>query len=567
MKYKVKFISMMLVFALLWMLMPLNMFAETLEKTELDFAEKITEIDNEENLQDECCSSELHDESTACTHNSNWTFDNETMTVSGVISIMPVFLLKDLLDDDGYHSAEVLQDGIPADQWSELEDGMTVQIFHNKELYGEYRVVDVIQASTSPKTTQTTLSAQGAPMRAMSNADTYGFTMPIDYMQVPRDVSSSFGSRYLYVGENKGDRIKLSDSNYPYVGTGKGDYIKDFHKGIDIGKNTFNDHMTQEERDNQSWDIRAVQGGQVVTASTGYNYGRGNYVVMRHDFPQAPVGMSKTIYTYYQHMANVAVETNDWIDRGHPLGQIGNTGDSSGDHLHFEIHLDENDTEESWKDPVAYLSGAPTYTHTHTYEYVWPEGTHPHVNYEQCTICGDLRSMGTNAATYEYTYYLTDHPHRQYGMCNMCHIEKFTGEHKPCNQVAIYADGDHPHRRYRKYACGANEYLDSYMECNQVAIYVSEDHPHRRYRVYACGATEWLDSFGECNQVAIYADGDHPHRRYRVYACGATEYLDSYMECKQVAIYTSETHPHRRYRVYACGADEWLDSYGTCTCK
>jgi len=490
MKYKVNFISIMLVFALFSMLMPLNMFAETLEKTELDFAEEITEIDNKEKLQNECCSSDLHNESTACTHNVNWNFDDTAMTLSGVISIMPVFLLKDLLDDDGYHSAEVLQDGFPADQWSELEEGMIVQIFHNKELYGEYRVVDVVQAP-EPLTTQTTLSAQGAPMRAMSNADTYGFTMPIDYMQVPRDVSSGFGSRYLYVGENKGDRIKLSDSNYPYVGTGNGDYIYDFHKGIDIGKNTLNSHMTQEEKANQSWNIRAVQGGQVVTASTGYNFGRGNYVVMRHDFPQ-------TIYTYYQHMANVDVAQGDWIDRGHPLGKIGNTGNSYGDHLHFEIHLDENDTEESWKDPVPYLTGAPTFTHTHTYEYVWYEASHPHVKYEQCTICGDLRSMGTNAATYAYTYYLTDHPHRQYGMCNMCHVEKFTGEHKTCNQVAIYAREEHPHSRYRVYACGAKEDLDSFGECRQVAIYASETHPHRRYRVYACGADEWLDSYGTC---------------------------------------------------------------------
>lgn len=514
---------MMLVFALLSMLMPLNLFAE-----------EVAEIEEIDTIQNQCCSSGLHNESTACTHNSNWNFDDAAMTLSGVISIMPVFLLKDLLDDDGYHSAEVLQDGIPADQWSELEDGMTVQIFHNKELYGEYTVVDVVQASTPPQTTQTTLNSQRAPMRTMSNADTYGFTMPIDYMQIPRDVSSGFGPRYLYVGENKGDHIELSNGTYSYVGAGKGNYIYDPHKGIDIGKNTLNSHMTQEEKDNQSWDIRAVQSGQVVTASTGYNYGRGNYVVMRHDFPQAPVGMSKTIYTYYQHMANVDVETGDWIDRGHPLGQIGSTGDSFGDHLHFEIHLDENDKKESWKDPVPYLTGAPTFTHTHTYEYVWYESSHPHVNYEQCTICGDLRSMGTYAATYEYTYYLTDHPHQQCGMCNICHIEKLTGERKTCNQVGIYA---------------------------------SETHPHRRYRVYACGADEWLDSYGECNQVGIYPGDNHPHRRYRMYACGATEYLDSYGECKQVGIYASETHPHQRYRVYACGADEWLDSYGTCTCK
>ncbi len=531
----------MLVFALLSMLMPLNMFAETLEKTELDFAEEITEIDNEENLQNECCSSGLQNKSAVCIHNSNWNFDDATMTLSGVISIMPVFLLKDLLDDDGYHSAEVLQDGVPVEPGCEIEESMTVQVFHNEELYGEYTVVDVVQASIPPQTAKIMLNSQGSPIRAMSNADTYGFTMPIDNMALPRD-------------------IVLTDQNYGWRTINN---KEQFHNGIDI--TNVNGVWIGSLQVQDRWDIRAVQGGQVVVSDNDTNSGgRGHYVVIKHQFSNISQGMSETIYTYYQHMANRTVVAGDWIGQGTVVGKI---GDSPGDvpvHLHFEIHIGSDGKH---ADPVPYLTGAPTFTHTHTYEYVWPEGTHPHVNYEQCTICGDLRSMGTNAATYEYTYYLTDHPHRQYGMCNICHIEKFTGEYKTCNQVAIYPDGDHPHRRYRKYACGATEYLDSYGECKQVAIYVSEDHPHRRYRVYACGATEWLDSFGECNQVAIYPDGDHPHRRYRVYACGATEYLDSYMECKQVAIYTSETHPHRRYRVYACGADEWLDSYGECTCK
>ena len=76
MKYKVKFISMMLVFVLLSMLMPLNLFAE-----------EVAEIEEIDTIQNQCCSSGLHNESTACTHNSNWNFDDAAMTLSGVISI------------------------------------------------------------------------------------------------------------------------------------------------------------------------------------------------------------------------------------------------------------------------------------------------------------------------------------------------------------------------------------------------------------------------------------------------------------------------------------------------
>ena len=432
MKYKVKFISMMLVFVLLSMLMPLNLFAE-----------EVAEIEEIDTIQNQCCSSGLHNESTACTHNSNWNFDDAAMTLSGVISIMPVFLLKDLLDDDGYHSAEVLQDGMPVEPGCEIEESMTVQIFHNKELYGEYTVVDVVQASTPPQTTQTTLNSQRAPMRAMSNADTYGFTMPIDNMALPRD-------------------IVLTDQNYGWRTVNK---VEQFHNGIDI--TNVNGVWIGTLKAQDRWDIRAVQGGQVVVSNNDTNAGgRGHYVVIKHQFSNIPQGMSETIYTYYQHLANRTVAAGDWIGQGTVVGKIGNSPGDVPVHLHFEIHIGSNGKH---VDPVTYLAGAPTYsgpdTHAHTYEYVWYEGTHPHVNYEQCTICGDLRSMGTYAATYEYTYYLTDHPHQQCGMCNICHIEKLTGERKTCNQVAIYPAGDHPHRRYRVYACGADEWLDSYGTC------------------------------------------------------------------------------------------------------
>jgi len=77
----------------------------------------------------------------------------------------------------------------------------------------------------------------------------------------------------------------------------------------------------------------ASQSGTVVKAVTGIQGfvagSYGNYVIIRH--PGAE-------YTLYGHLApdSVAVREGDEVCQGQVLGVIGNTGHSSGDHLHYE---------------------------------------------------------------------------------------------------------------------------------------------------------------------------------------------------------------------------------------
>ena len=440
-----------------------------------------------------------------CAHSFYFDFDDTSMTVTNIYEGGRVSsLLEDVRFYADDHYAKIHYNDEEVTDGL-LKEGMIVEVYHNNALYGEYTIEKLL-----PVTCDNNLQANSTgPLKAMTaSGNASGFIFPLDNMNLTSNISWGFDPPA--------------------------------HRGIDISWSEIN-----------GTPVRAVKDGTVKKSAYHQDkYSWGYYVSIDH---------GNGLFTLYAHMQeNLQVSVGNTVAAGQIIGYVGATGYVQGEnpyHLHFEVQQDSN-----LQNPLNYL-------HTCTYEYVWYEGTHPHVNYEQCTICGDLRSMGTYAATYEYTYYLTDHPHQQCGMCNICHIEKLTGERKTCNQVGIYASETHPHRRYRVYACGADEWLDSYGECNQVGIYVSETHPHRRYRVYACGADEWLDSYGECNQVGIYVSETHPHRRYRVYACGADEWLDSYGECNQVGIYVSETHPHRRYRVYACGADEWLDSYGTCTCK
>jgi murein DD-endopeptidase MepM/ murein hydrolase activator NlpD len=75
--------------------------------------------------------------------------------------------------------------------------------------------------------------------------------------------------------------------------------------------------------------IRAAFDGKVRVA----NYeaaGYGNYVVIRHN---------NGLETIYGHMSKRLVNENQPVKAGDPIGLGGNTGRSTGSHLHFETRL------------------------------------------------------------------------------------------------------------------------------------------------------------------------------------------------------------------------------------
>ena len=75
--------------------------------------------------------------------------------------------------------------------------------------------------------------------------------------------------------------------------------------------------------------VRASAQGVVILAKLGaWNGGYGNYVVIQH-----PNGTQ----TLYGHLSTVYVNQGQSVEQGVTIGAVGNTGRSSGPHLHFEI--------------------------------------------------------------------------------------------------------------------------------------------------------------------------------------------------------------------------------------
>lgn len=75
--------------------------------------------------------------------------------------------------------------------------------------------------------------------------------------------------------------------------------------------------------------IRAAAAGEVIVAKgSGWNGGYGSYVVVKH---------GNGAQTLYAHMSSVAVSVGATVDAGETIGAVGNSGQSTGPHLHFEV--------------------------------------------------------------------------------------------------------------------------------------------------------------------------------------------------------------------------------------
>jgi len=74
-------------------------------------------------------------------------------------------------------------------------------------------------------------------------------------------------------------------------------------------------------------DVFATGDAVVKKASRGT--GSGNLIILDHGFGYE---------TYYAHLSKFEVRKGDKVKRGEVIGKVGNTGLSTGAHLHYEVH-------------------------------------------------------------------------------------------------------------------------------------------------------------------------------------------------------------------------------------
>lgn len=123
----------------------------------------------------------------------------------------------------------------------------------------------------------------------------------------------------------------------------------------ELGNSSFHYGMDFNSTQGIGTDIFASMEGFVYEAKAGCatfgglgnwcNNGAGNYVTIQSTYKNT------TYYVSYMHLKSFTVKEGQKIKTGEYIGAMGSSGNSSGAHLHFEVHKDKP----GWNNPITWV--------------------------------------------------------------------------------------------------------------------------------------------------------------------------------------------------------------------
>ncbi|MCM3443616.1 MULTISPECIES: M23 family metallopeptidase [Metabacillus] len=139
---------------------------------------------------------------------------------------------------------------------------------------------------------------------------------------------------------SEGDMPEITDGDFmrPAEGevtSGYGPRWGKFHGGVDIAKAG-------------TVPVVSTADGVVVKSYVSTTYG--NCIIIRHNIN------GQQYETLYAHLSSRAVQNGAQVQKGQFIGNMGNTGKSTGQHLHFEVHKGSwNGSKSNRVNPVLYV--------------------------------------------------------------------------------------------------------------------------------------------------------------------------------------------------------------------
>ena len=196
------------------------------------------------------------------------------------------------------------------------------------------------------------------PNQGVQRLDRYAGMMnnPVFYTDPDGyDICDEVGNCY-----RKGEKYQIRTGSVPVflnpvepMERGAGyDYGDDHPSGIDLNP---------DNSKNPNLDVVASSYGVVYSSTactidpcvgTTYNanMGYGNVVIIGYEYDNLPTIMQKkipegaTLYILYAHLEEPStLQEGNEVVPGQLIGNVGNTGHSTGTHLHFEIRIEERD--------------------------------------------------------------------------------------------------------------------------------------------------------------------------------------------------------------------------------
>lgn len=282
----------------------------------------------------------------AIIENTDDIVETSEISVDGkVVATVPADEIKDYIDDycakftvesdacstefvgdveivDTYHLAEELDDIEVAKQTIDALEVKTVAqvtscteipyktvtVKSNELVIGDSKV-QVAGAAGAHETRQVLTYINGEIVDTQILSDTV-ITEPVDRVVVVGTARSSATAAQKSVAHNSGFIFPLPNGTWQvsaYYGDGRG------HKGMDL-------------RAPKGTSIFAVKSGTVVAA--GSKGGYGYYVDIDH---------GNGLVTRYAHASVLCVSRGDRVNAGDVIARVGSTGNSTGNHLHFEV--------------------------------------------------------------------------------------------------------------------------------------------------------------------------------------------------------------------------------------
>lgn len=183
------------------------------------------------------------------------------------------------------------------------------------------------------------------PSHVKKIAKTHGVTL--DELRMANPDTSFQGKEWIFVPSKVGIAYLLRDTyvieDYSHLGTGRFIWpVPQFYKiSSHFGKRGKKHHDGIDIPAPKGTPIISVDNGVVVYSDNGIR-GYGNMIVIAH---------SNDLFTVYAHNKTNKVDKGEKVSKGQQIAEVGNTGRSSGPHLHFEIRV-----KNKVRNPASFLS-------------------------------------------------------------------------------------------------------------------------------------------------------------------------------------------------------------------
>jgi len=192
-----------------------------------------------------------------------------------------------------------------------------------------YRVI--YQADPIDKSVRT-MSNDGnnryANLMGASNSELLiDITKKVDNISKQLYIQSKSFDEIIRLAKQNEDKLKSIPAIQPILNKDLKQTASGYGMRIDPIYNTPKFHAGMDFSATVGSDVFATGNGVII--QTGWQQGYGNTIKLKHGYGYE---------TVYAHLSKIRVRNGAKVTRGEIIGEVGNTGKSTGPHLHYEVH-------------------------------------------------------------------------------------------------------------------------------------------------------------------------------------------------------------------------------------